>query len=198
MSLRRIILIVLASLLVIAGLLLYLNRDKIVYVGSIKLVEIDCANAPEILDSVYVSDQRIRQGGVPFAEFARQDHKNQELVISILEKCGMPTLDEATREQLNAIWLVIQHTRRKYREKYFPLIEEGYKNGLFSSNQYATMKDRILMDRGEPQLYGSQIKNGQLYKLDSPAKVNERREKMGMEPLEVYLRRFNTDFDPDG
>jgi hypothetical protein len=43
-------------------------------------------------------------------------------------------------------------------KKYFPQIEEAVKNGDLSKQQYALMKDRILMDEGKPQIYGSQIK----------------------------------------
>ena len=53
------------------------------------------------------------------------------------------------------------------------------------------------MDEGKPQLYGSQIKNGKLYKLDSPKTVNERRKEMGLEPIEEYLKRFNIEYRND-
>jgi len=56
------------------------------------------------------------------------------------------------------------------------------------------MKDRILMDEGKPQLYGSQIKNGKLYTLDSPKTVNERRKEMGLQPIEDYLKSFGVEY----
>ena len=39
------------------------------------------------------------------------------------------------------------------------------------------MKDRILMDEGKPQIYGSQIKNGKLYKLENPETVTKEERK---------------------
>jgi len=59
------------------------------------------------------------------------------------------------------------------------------------------MKDRMLMDEGKPQIYGSQIKNGKLYKLENPETVNERRKEMGLEPIEDYLKYFNIQFNPN-
>lgn len=53
----------------------------------------------------------------------------------------------------------------------------------------------MLMDEGKPQIYGSQIKNGKLYKLENPKTVNERRKEMGMEPIEDYLKYFNIQFN---
>lgn len=161
------------------------------YVGPVEIVEVDCFKKGEILDSVYRSDQRIRKQNVSITQFGQEDHRNHELVISIIEKCGMPTLDEVNRRQMDAIWLTLQHTGKKHRKKYLPQIEAAVKNGDLSKEKFALMKDRILMDEGKPQLYGSQIKNGKLYKLESPDKVNERRKEMEMEPLEDYLKKIN-------
>jgi hypothetical protein len=197
MKRKKIILIALALLILAVIFFLYINRDKFTYVGQIELVEVDCNKKGEILDSVYQSDQRIRMSNVPFEQFAKENHRNQEMVISIIEKCGMPSLKEVSRNQLDAIWLALQHTDKKYRKKYFPLIEEAVKNSDLSKQQYALMKDRILMDDGKPQLYGSQIKNGMLYKLEAPDSVNERRKEMDLEPLEEYLKKFNIEYKPN-
>jgi hypothetical protein len=177
------------------SILLYLNRDKFAYVGSVDYVEVDCNKKSEILSEVYKSDLKIRRENA-LIKYAKEDHRNQELVISIIEKCGMPTLNEVTQEQMNAIWLGLQHNaENKYRLKYFPLIEKAVMNGDLSKEQYALMKDRMLMDEGKPQVYGSQIKNGKLYDLESPETVNERRQEMGLEPIEDYLKRFGVLFD---
>lgn len=64
-----------------------------------------------------------------FIKYAKEDRRNQELVISIIEKCGMPTLNEVTQKYMTAIWVVLQHSTKKHRKKYFPQIEEAVKNG---------------------------------------------------------------------
>ena len=197
MKRKKIILMAFALLILAVILFLYINKDKFTYVGQIELVEVDCNKKGAILDSVYQSDQRIRMSNVPFEQFAKEDHRNQELAISIIEKCGMPSLKEVSRKQLDAIWLALQHTDKKYRKKYFPLIEEAVKKGDLSKQQYALMKDRILMDDGKPQLYGSQIENGKLYELEAPDSVNERRKEMELEPLEEYLKNFNIEYKPN-
>ncbi|WP_262151449.1 DUF6624 domain-containing protein [Chryseobacterium foetidum] len=173
-----------------------MNRDKFVYVGSVDIIEVDCSKKRQILSEVFESDQRIRKANEPI-KYAKEDHRNQELVISIIEKCGMPTLKEVSQKQMDAIWLGLQHSTEEIRKKYFPQIEKAVKNGDLSKGQYALMKDRILMDEGKPQIYGSQIKNGKLYTLENPATVNERRKEMGMEPIEDYLKYFNIQFNPN-
>jgi hypothetical protein len=195
MKIKKILLITLASLVLVFGLFLFLNRDKFTYVGQIEMVEVDCNKKGEILDSVYRSDQRIRTTNVSFEQLGKEDHRNQELVISIIEKCGMPSLKEVNENQMRAVFLALQHTDKKHRKKYFPLIEEAVKKGDLSKQEFALMKDRILVEEGKPQLYGSQFTtNGKLHELEDPDNVNERRKEMGMGPLEEYLKRNNIEF----
>lgn len=119
------------------------------------------------------------------------------MVISIIEKYGMPSLLEVSRKQMDAVWLALQHTKKKYRKKYFPLIEAAVKRGDLSKQKNALMKDHILMDEGKPQLYGSQIQDGKLYELEAPDGVNERRKEMEMAPIEEYLKKFNITYNPN-
>lgn len=194
MKKTKVFLTIFIVLLLIVSTFLFLNRDKFAYVGSVDYIEVDCNKKSEILSEVYISDQKIRREN-NLIKYAKEDHRNQELVISIIEKCGMPTLNDVTQEQMDAIWLGLQHnTNNMYRIKYFPLIEKAVKNGDLSKEQYALMKDRMLMEEGKPQLYGSQIKNGKLYNLESPETVNIRRQEMGLEPIEDYLKRFGISF----
>ena len=195
MTKKRIILSVLLGALVLLAGFLFVHRDKFVYVGDVDLVEVDCAQRGEILDEVFERDQRIRTQEVPFAEFARADHRNQELVISLIEQCGMPTLREVSKKQMHTIWLVLQHAQPKQRKKYFPAFEVAWQNGDITGEQYALMVDRVLMDEGKPQRYGSQIVDGKLYKLENPESVNERRAELGMGPIEKYLRSLDIPID---
>ena len=193
---KKILFSILTALVLIISIFLYINRDIFVYVGSVNVIEVDCSKKVQILSEVLESDQRIRRSN-DFIKYAKEDHRNQELVISIIEKCGMPTLKEVDQKQMDAIWLGLQHSTKEIRKKYFPQVEKAVKNGDLSKGQYALMKDRMLMDEGKPQIYGSQIENGKLYKLENPKTVNERRKEMGMESIEDYLKRFNLTFNPN-
>ncbi|MBK7467185.1 MAG: hypothetical protein IPJ43_10365 [Saprospiraceae bacterium] len=59
----------------------------------------------------------------------------------------------------------------------------------------ALMKDRINLHLGKPQIYGTQIVNGKLYKLFEPEFVDVRRQEKGMEPLKEYLKYYDINFD---
>ena len=86
---------------------------------------------------------------------------------------------------------------KEIQGKILPQIEKAVNSGDLSKEQYALMKDRILMDEGNPPIYGRQIKNGKLYKLQSPETVNERRKEMGLEPIEKCLKQYNIDFETE-
>ncbi|WP_339880898.1 DUF6624 domain-containing protein [uncultured Algoriphagus sp.] len=164
---------------------------------AIQLVDIDCTKKQEILQEVFESDQSMRTNdGSINPEIDRQ---NLTTVISLLEKCGIPTLNEVDEIQMNAIWVVFQHGDNANRKKYLPLLEQSAENGDLKAIQIAMMKDRTLMMDGEPQVYGTQVsKNGNewvLYELSNPEKVNKRRAEMGFEPLQDYLQRWDIEFN---
>ena len=159
---------------------------------DVKPVEINCDDRVNILQDVFDRDQEMRRGEKEIDP--NIDHENLEIVISFLEKCGMPTLEEVNDVQMAGIWAVLQHAPAKYQSQYIPLLEESARKGDLKWSVIALMKDRALMYEGKPQLYGSQIRNGELYDLYEPEYVDQRREEIGMGSLKEYLTRFNIDF----
>lgn len=171
-------------------------QEAIEYQPPIELVDIDCDKIQEILQSTFDSDQGMRTNGGEIN--AETDRQNLTTVISLIEKCGMPTLEKVNDVQMSAIWVVFQHGDNSNRKKYLPLLEKSAKNGDLKATQIAMMKDRTMMMDNEPQIYGTQvIKNGnewELYKLANPKTVNKRRAEIGFEPLQAYLNRWNIEF----
>jgi hypothetical protein len=167
------------------------------YQPPITLVDIDCEKISEILQNAFDSDQGMRTNGGEIN--SNTDRENLTTIISLIEKCGMPTLEEVNDVQMSAIWAIFQHGDNDNRKKYLPLLEKSAKNGDLKATQIAMMKDRTMMNDGEPQVYGTQVtKNGNewvLYKLENPETVNKRRAEMGFEPLQDYLKRWDITFD---
>ena len=61
------------------------------------------------------------------------------------------------------------------------------------------MQDRILMNQGKKQIYGSQVvynKKGEqvFYPIEDEANVNIRRAKIGMQPIEEYAKLFGIEY----
>ena len=171
-------------------------KEAFAFKPPIKLVEIDCKQKSEILQKVFESDQEMRTNGGKINY--NKDRQNLATVISLIEKCGMPTLEEVDEIQMTAVWLVFQHGDNESRKKYLPTLEQAAKNGDLKATQIAMMKDRTLMEDGRSQVYGTQVtkKEGEwiLYDLKNPETVNKRRAEMGFEPLQDYLKRWDIEF----
>ena len=167
------------------------------YQPPIELIDVDCEQKQEILQTVFDSDQNMRTNGETIS--AEVDRQNLTTVISLIEKCGMPTLEEVDEVQMSAIWAVFQHGDNANRKKYLPLLEQSAKNGDLKATQIAMMIDKTLLKDGEPQIYGTQVQNNGsewvLLKLDKPETVNKRRAEMGFEPLQEYLNRWDIEFN---
>jgi hypothetical protein len=164
----------------------------------VTIIDIDCSKMEKILETVYETDQGNRQGGsVANADI---DKENQQLVVSAIEKCGFPSVEKHGYKSVEAVFLIIQHAGKSLREKYFPQIKKSAHQGDLQWSTVALMEDRMLMDRGEKQKYGSQVekKNGSdkwsLYPIEDPQNVNKRRAQVGLGPIEEYLKHFGINY----
>ena len=168
-------------------------------------VTIDCSNLPQLLTEIHKSDQDIRMEDdvtkIDFDLMRKLDSKNLAMVTSILEQCGMPTSNKIDKKHIETIFLVIQHSNLKYQKEYFPILEESAKIGDLKYLSLAKLKDRILVNEGKPQIYGTQLKvdiktnTFKLYDLENPESVDKRREKVGLEPIQNYLIKHDIVFN---
>ncbi|KAA3436176.1 DUF6624 domain-containing protein [Rufibacter hautae] len=126
-----------------------------------------------------------------------QDKVNQQQLIEIIEKHGWPGKSLVGQQASQAAFLVIQHSDRELMEKYLPLLREAAAKGEASKSSLALMEDRVRMNRGLPQLYGSQLqmnpetKKYELYKVEDEANLDKRRADMGLGPISEYMKLFN-------
>ena len=125
---------------------------------------------------------------------------NEKLLIELLDQYGWPTASEVTEYAAAGAALIINHSNYELRVKYFPLLEEAFQKGEAQPLRYAKMRDRLLVEEGKNQLYGTQIKFENLvkmpYPISSPEFVDKRRTKIGLGSLKPYLKaRFNIDWN---
>ena len=64
------------------------------------------------------------------------------------------------------------------------------------------MKDRILVSDGKPQIYGTQLTSiyqdsnkFEVYEIENPQYVDQRRAEMGLNPINDYLKMWDTSLD---
>ena len=149
----------------------------------------------------------IRNGGYfstpaifPILAMEEQNVKeNESKLLVLLDKYGWPTTTQVTEIAAAGAALIINHTNYELRARYFPMLEEAFINGEAQPLRYAKMKDRLLVEEGKEQLYGTQIRFEDLqkvpYAIADPAHVDKRRDEIGLGPLKPYLKeRFDIDW----
>lgn len=185
-----------------------INRNSIIQ-RELILVEkrkvrsksIDCNRVGVILDSLHQSDQsnRSRLTYSPLKDF-----HNLEVVISLINNCNLLDSVYVENPALNfhSIWLVLQHNGRGYQERYLPFLQNLAKFGKIRMSSIAMMKDRILLDKGELQLYGTQPRfdkeSGRWYIpcLKNAVAVDSLRRSVDiLEPLKDYAENWHIEFN---
>jgi len=93
---------------------------------------------------------------------------------------------------VGSAWTIVQHNALPVHIRYQPMLEKAMQAGDLEPALYATFYDRLMTGQNKPQLYGTQFHevNGELvpFPIEDEAHVEERRAKMGMQPLAEYTR----------
>jgi hypothetical protein len=131
-----------------------------------------------------------------------QSHLNSVQVSAILDKYGWLGADQIGEWATRGLWLVIQHADGdlKAQQKYLPLLRATVKRGQASKHYLALLEDRVAVNEGRKQLYGSQMHRDSITLIShvspiaEPESVDKRRAKMGLEPLSVYLKEHGVEW----
>lgn len=161
------------------------------------------------LDSIYKEDQQSRNRmndivqnygyqSNEFHELAETMHKKDSTnlisIKKIIDHYGWLGEDVIGEEGNSTLFLVIQHSDQKTQEKYLPVMREAVKKGNAKASALALLEDRVALGQGKKQIYGSQIildpKTGKdtLAPIEDFVNVDKRREAVGLEPLEEYVK----------
>jgi hypothetical protein len=151
-------------------------------------------------------DQRVREhfgeeGRIDAAAAAammRVDSSNTAWLKSYVAKWGWPTAAQVGKGALDAAFLIVQHATEDtaFMRSMLPAITDSYRRGELDGNAVAMLTDRVEVKAGRLQIYGTQLSNRDgrwvLDPLIDSAHVDERRAKMGLLPLAVYLRKVDS------
>jgi hypothetical protein len=156
------------------------------------------------IDSLKIEDQKpatIPNGKDAEAAFKMVIRTNFPLIKNILDTYGFPGYDLVGKESSNNYWLLVQHSDfdLPFQKRALKLMEIQVKKRNASSNNYAYLVDRININEGRKQIYGTQIQmtdNGYRPKpLIDSLNVDERRKQVGLIPLSEYLTEANEAFN---
>ncbi len=136
-----------------------------------------------------------------FKKMDSADLINLVQVKGIIEKYGWLGYKEIGSQANTAIFTVIQHSDQATQEKYLPLMREAVRNGKAKASALALLEDRVALQQGRMQNYGSQLlwsakkNNYFILPLDDPDNVDKRRAAVGLQPLAEYVRTWNIKWD---
>lgn len=114
-----------------------------------------------------------------------------EALLEMVPPEGWFTISVYGREAAEAAFHIVQHSDIEQWRRFMPVLEPLVAKGEVDGSAFALMFDRLAMNEGRPQRYGSQFKcvagRFELHPLEDPDRVNEFRRQVGLPPLEQYL-----------
>lgn len=127
------------------------------------------------------------------------DQENVKIVTGIIDEYGWLGKDDIGEEANETLFLCIQHCQDSLlQHKYLPIIKEAVSNGNAEAWHFAFLTDRVRMNGGQPQIYGTQTINVDdktyLVPLQNPNNVDSLRREVGLEPLNDYMQGFGESF----
>ena len=121
------------------------------------------------------------------------DADNTNFLRRVVTERGWPGKSTVGADGATAAFLIVQHSAdTSFQARVLPLLEKAYAAGDAEGQQVALLTDRIAVQRGQQQLYGTQasIVNGRfaLNPIADSAHVDARRARLGMPPVAAYMR----------
>jgi hypothetical protein len=96
----------------------------------------------------------------------RIDSSNLQRILEIIENVGgYPGQSLVGHSASKTTFYVLQHAPDSVQEEYFEMIIDAAKNNELKRGLAAMYQDRYLMHRGEPQIFGTQVRTD--YDIDS-------------------------------
>lgn len=136
------------------------------------------------------------------AVLIRNDSLNLLRVTAIIDSAGWLGPEEVGGKASQTLFLVIQHADAKpeVQAEYLEVMRQAVTEGKARASEMAMLEDRVAVNHGRPQIYGSQVdwNDGKpsFKPIEDEAHVNERRKAVGLEPLEDYAERFGFHWSP--
>lgn len=151
------------------------------------------------IEGMVAKDQEMRkralenEGIIETEEDEKLDQKNTARMKEVVDQIGWPTISKVGKEAAEGAWLLVQHADYdvEFQKRCLQLMKEAPEDEV-SKIDTAYLEDRVRVNEGRPQLYGTQFYGeGENYgprPIENPEKVDERRKELGLESLEEYKK----------
>ncbi|MEU8119832.1 DUF6624 domain-containing protein [Spirillospora sp. NPDC049024] len=153
-------------------------------------------------------DQRVREaatarGGqltiVQGLRFLWTDLRNAGWLARTVRRHGWPGVAAVGTEGAHAAWLLAQHAdwRPRLQRRFLEAMREAVEAGDADRADLAYLEDRVRVNAGRPQLYGTQYHTTETgfgpRPIEDPDRVDERRAEVGLPPMaenDARMRRL--------
>lgn len=122
--------------------------------------------------------------------------RHQPVLERIVRQIGYPGFRQVGEKSSSNFWLLVQHAdaHPDFQRQVLRLMRPEVARKNASPSNYAYLTDRVAINSGQPEEYGTQVKyegaglgHAVPQSLRDPQNVDKRRAAIGMEPLENYL-----------
>lgn len=160
----------------------------------LKIYVDDQAARGNIMEDV-ISKYNLNKAEISDEDGVTVDGKNRQKLKAIFKDYGFPTKAMVGKEAMHGIFLMIQHSDgdKEWQKSQLPNIEQAVKNGDMNGQSYAYLYDRIKINQGEEQRFGTQFSNvdhlsktAVLAETENLEELDIRRMELGMMPIEMY------------
>lgn len=142
-------------------------------------------------------DGRVKYSDVPriFQQIDIVDRTNTSKLAALVKACGWPKRSVLGEKATGDAWLLAQHAEPQAQRQFLPFVEAAVRAREASPVHLAYLADRVAVHEARPQEYGTQLHQAgsckfKFSQLDNPARVDERRQAIGLPSLEEYERMF--------
>lgn len=128
------------------------------------------------------------------ARLGTVDTANTHWLERVIARQGWPTAAQVGPAGVRGALLLVQHADldTAFQARVLPAIQKAYAAGELPGGDVAMLTDRVAVNQGRPQVYGTQAKlaNGRWVPVPiaDSATVDARRAAMGLPPLRDYFR----------
>jgi hypothetical protein len=154
------------------------------------------------LVAMAAADLQLTSYGLDTANFAHQlewrrlTAEHGDRLAQIMARHGWPTVALVGEHAARCAWKIAQHADRQLdvQRRALSLLEEAVGAGLAGARELAMLRDRVLVNEGRPQVYGTQIAGvvdgaPVPWPVADPAGMERRRAQVGLEPFAVHTAR---------
>lgn len=150
------------------------------------------------IKGMYEKDQEMRKramannGIIENEEDSKLDSIHTQRMKEIVKQMGWPTISKVGETVSDMAWLLVQHADHdiEFQKQCLELMKQTSND--VSKVNIAYLEDRVKVNSGRPQIYGTQFyEHDGIYEprpIEELDKVDKRRKEVGLESLKEYAR----------